>query len=567
MHQATNPLGTRVEIFLAARNLKNKDVLSKSDPFCIIYLENNQSKYYEIGRTSAKKNNLNPNWSDSFIVDYFFEVKQNIRFEVYDYDDSSPDSLGNTFSTIGELVSKGTSILNLSIGGSLVVRIQEVKNSRESFIFGLRGIKLDKKDTFGKSDPYLIFYKSIGENQWTEVHRTEVVQNTLDPIWRKFELSEQNLCNCDRSQKVRVECYDWDRISSHDLIGVFEVPFINLITPGSRFELYYAKKKRNAGTIEVMDVTVKLNLSFIDYLRVGVQLSLSVAIDFTGSNLNPKDPHSLHYLSDREWNQYQMAIWEVGGILEAYDTDKFFPVFGFGGIPHNEKKVNHCFPLTGDYQNPFVRGVDGILQAYYKSLREVELSGPTLFHHIIDQTINVAASRPPHEIYHVLLILTDGAIMDMPDTISSIVQASVMPISIIIVGVGQADFGSMEELDCDRGLLRDRQGRPAARDIVQFVPFNQFRGNAAALAAQVLKEVPGQLTRFMQNIGYSPPVPEMVDIRQVVVNENPHEGHSAHESHGEHESHRSHEEGHRSHKEGHRSHEEGHRSHEGDHNY
>ena len=544
MHQAPNLLGTRVEIFLAARNLKNKDLLSKSDPFCIVYLENNSSKYFEIGRTSRKKNNLNPNWSESFIVDYFFEVKQNIRFNVYDYDDSDPDPLGNTFSTIGELVSKGTSILNLSIGGSLVVRVQEVKTSRESFIFGLRGIKLDKKDTFGKSDPYLIFYKSIGENQWSEVHRTEVVQNTLDPIWRRFELSEHNLCNCDRSQRVRVECYDWNRFSSHDLIGMFEVPFANLISPGARFELYYAKKKRNAGTIEVMDVKMKRNLSFIDYLRVGVQLSLSVAIDFTGSNLNPKDPHSLHHLSDREWNQYQMAIWEVGGILEAYDTDKFFPVFGFGGVPHHEGKVNHCFPLTGDYQNPFVRGVDGILQAYYKSLREVELSGPTLFHHVIDQTLNVAASRPPYEMYHVLLILTDGAIMDMPETVSSIVRGSTMPMSIIIVGVGNADFGSMEALDCDRGSLRDRQGKAAARDIVQFVPFNQFRGNAAALAAQVLKEVPGQLTRFMQNIGYSPPVPEMVDIRQVVVNENP-PGPSAHESHEERKSHR--QEGPRSH--------------------
>jgi hypothetical protein len=221
-------------------------------------------------------------------------------------------------------------------------------------------------------------------------------------------------------------------------------------------------------------------------------------------------------------------------------------VFGFGGIPKGESKVNHCFPLTGDYQNPFVRGVDGILQAYYKSLKEVDLSGPTLFHHIINQTINVAASRPPHEIYHVLLILTDGAIMDMPETISSIVHASGMPMSIIIVGVGQADFESMEELDCDRGALRDSKGRVALRDIVQFVPFNMFRGNAAALAAQVLKEVPGQLTRFMQNIGYAPPVPEMVDIRHLVVNEDPkkvegNEGHSSHEEHHKHGEHGEHE--------------------------
>jgi len=36
--------------------------------------------------------------------------------------------------------------------------------------------------------------------------------------------------------------------------------------------------------------------SFVDYLRSGWGISLGVAIDFTGSNLNPKIPGSLHYL-------------------------------------------------------------------------------------------------------------------------------------------------------------------------------------------------------------------------------------------------------------------------------
>jgi len=59
---------------------------------------------------------------------------------------------------------------------------------------------------------------------------------------------------------------------------------------------------------------------------------LSVAIDFTGSNGNPSLPSSLHYLN--EYNQYEQAIMSVGSILECYDLDKMFPVFGFGGIPH-----------------------------------------------------------------------------------------------------------------------------------------------------------------------------------------------------------------------------------------
>lgn len=56
--------------------------------------------------------------------------------------------------------------------------------------------------------------------------------------------------------------------------------------------------------------------------------------------------------------------------------------------------------------------------------------------------------------YTILLILTDGVINDMPETINEIVKASVLPLSIIIVGVGTADFGNMDVLDADDEPLR-----------------------------------------------------------------------------------------------------------------
>ena len=72
-----------------------------------------------------------------------------------------------------------------------------------------------------------------------------------------------------------------------------------------------------------------------------------------------------------------------------------------------------------------------------------------------------------------MLILTDGAILDMPATKSEIVNLSHLPVSIIIVGVGSADFQKMEALDGDGQVLRDDRGVACARDIVQFVEFNK----------------------------------------------------------------------------------------------
>lgn len=77
--------------------------------------------------------------------------------------------------------------------------------------------------------------------------------------------------------------------------------------------------------------------------------------------------------------------------------------------------------------------------------------------------------------YFILLILTDGVVTDMADTRDAIVQASNLPMSIIIVGVGNADFSDMQVLGGDDGVLRSARGEPALRDIVQFVPFHNFK--------------------------------------------------------------------------------------------
>jgi len=99
--------------------------------------------------------------------------------------------------------------------------------------------------------------------------------------------------------------------------------------------------------------------------------------------------------------------------------------------------------------------------------------------------------------YAILLIITDGVINDMQETINEIVKASkVCPLSIVIVGVGNADFTNMQILDADDTPLIAQNGERALRDIVQFVPFRQFSTDPARLAAEVLAEIPTQLVSY-----------------------------------------------------------------------
>jgi len=110
--------------------------------------------------------------------------------------------------------------------------------------------------------------------------------------------------------------------------------------------------------------------------------------------------------------------------------------------------------------------------------------------------------------YSVLLILTDGAITDASQTVDAIVQASYLPLSIIIIGVGNADFSQMNILDGDGTVLRSSKGLSAARDIVQFVPFREFsQRGVSELAAEVLRELPNQVTDFFSRVGKVPNQP------------------------------------------------------------
>lgn len=89
--------------------------------------------------------------------------------------------------------------------------------------------------------------------------------------------------------------------------------------------------------------------------------------------------------------------------------------------------------------------------------------------------LSSAPLLPSLQQYFILLIITDGVISDMDETRHAVVQASKLPMSIIIVGVGNADFAAMEFLDGDSRVLRSHTGEEAVRDIVQFVPFRDFR--------------------------------------------------------------------------------------------
>uniref|UniRef100_A0A3P9IUJ8 Copine-3 n=1 Tax=Oryzias latipes TaxID=8090 RepID=A0A3P9IUJ8_ORYLA len=520
---------TKVELSVSCDHLMDKDISSKSDPLCVLMMCGADSQWYEVGRSEQVQNCLSPRFSKKFVIDYFFEVVQKLKFGIYDIDNktidlSDDDFLGQLECNLGQVVSskKLTRPLVLKNNkpagkGTITICAEEIKDNR-MVNFEVEARKLDNKDLFGKSDPYLEFYRQT-DSTWQLAHRTEVVKNNLNPTWRPFRIPLQSLCGGDLDKPIKVECYDYDSDGSHDLIGTFETTMPRLQeasrTSPAEFECINSKKKqkkkgyKNSGIVSVKLCQVVKEYTFLDYVMGGCQINFTVAVDFTGSNGDPKSPQSLHYISPQGVNEYLSAIWSVGNVIQDYDSDKMFPAFGFGAQIPPSWQVSHEFPLNFNPSNPFCAGIAGVVEAYRMCLPTIKLYGPTNFSPIINHVAGLAYQAMQQTAtlqYFVLLIITDGVITDMDDTRRAIVNASRLPMSIIIVGVGGADFGAMEFLDGDNGQLRSPTGETAMRDIVQFVPFRQFTNSPPeALARTVLAEVPAQLEGFFNTMKLHPP--------------------------------------------------------------
>ena len=76
---------------------------------------------------------------------------------------------------------------------------------------------------------------------------------------------------------------------------------------------------------------------------------------------------------------------------------------------------------------------------------KLTFAGPFEFATIINKVISRIKDNKLE--YHILMILTDGVIDDLQDTIYAWVEGSLHPLRVIIIGIGDADFKKMEILD------------------------------------------------------------------------------------------------------------------------
>lgn len=519
----------KVDLFISARDLPSMQTFSATDPFAVIFMTDPKTKAdRKIATSELIKNTENPDWPMAYTVDYQFEVIQEVKIKLYQHNGSTSSNDESKHKLIGQgtfflsnlmcAQSNSLTIPLTSTKGNIIVRGEAKHNTRDMLCVTFSALKLSNKEGwFSKSDPFLNIARINEDGTWTYIWKSTTIENSLNPMWNATKIPMSTLCNGDIDRPLKIDILDWEKNGKHNFMGTVQTSCRALLTNnGAGMDVIEpdkkAKKKNyiNSGTLLASNVIVEYHPTFTEFIAGGCEISLVVAIDFTASNGDPANPSSLHFINHTgAYNAYQSAIAAVGSVLKPYDTDNMYPVYGFGAkIRQGDgtfSAVQHCFPVYGGGVE--VQGVEGLLQAYKDCLQNVLLSGPTLFSPLVNASSQIAASnncRQDKQKYDILLILTDGVINDMDATINSIIGASDQPLSIIIIGIGEADFSGMTALDSDHELLKSGSN-VAKRDIVQFVAYRDVcQSPPSELASLVLAEVPGQLLKYMESRGIKP---------------------------------------------------------------
>ena len=457
------------------------------------------NNFQDLGTTEAIMGE-NIIFSKVFLLDYIFEKEQLLKLIITSPEDYSLEFTINT--TIARIMGsrnfnyKHDIIFSENGKFDLIIDAKNFKNSKEM-------VKIKTMLNFSSTINYknVLKYYDTKEMFFTVnncikgdirgLYKSEEVKESNYLEFSEFNIPKDLLCE-NNSDVILIRLYDSNFMEFAEIKTDLQKMLNNC-----NIKVVEIKSKEIIGNMSIFAKQI-IKKTFVDYLGEGMQINLVIGIDFTASNEAPSRPNSLHYVSGNEPNFYERAISSCGTIVSYYDYDKIFPVFGFGAQFMGSNVVNHCFNLNFS-QDPNINGLDNVLDCYKSSVYKLNFSGPTYFSPLIKNTINIVKynlMQSQEQIYYILMILSDGQINDMSQTCDALVEAANLPISVIIIGIGSADFTNMNILDGDEIPITSSAGEKIKRDIVQFVEFRRFEGDALKLSEEVLAEIPKQVEEY-----------------------------------------------------------------------
>ncbi|KAM7439897.1 hypothetical protein ABFA07_010761 [Porites harrisoni] len=530
----------KIELFIECTDLVQLDTFSRSDPMCVLYVKR-LGQWMEYGRTESIPNNLHPKFIETFIIEANTTLYPRLRFSVFDLANfTSKDLRKHDFIGCLEIeleamleCDNGSAIRTLRLPGDVKSRgyihvyWEDVKESRTNVKLHFGATNLSKKGLLGKCDSFFEINRLLSKpDHFHPIYRSEVVTRTACPKWAPFDVSLQKLCNDNVDEQLLLSCWHFSNSGNHSIVGEAKIPSssllkrtvreVDIVNPRKQNK---GKRNSNSGTLRILQCHVDTQFTLVDYVRGNCVIKLVCAVDFTISNGQPMTKDSLHNI-DEEKNEYVKTLNTIGKVLTSFKQEEKIPAYGFGAQATSAGPLPYIFPLDRDCGQFELENIDTVIDAYWKRLEDVKLGGPTYLAPVIQQ-IAAYAEREVSQCsqhYTIGLVIVDGIINDLESLTSTLIEVGNLALSIVVAGVGPADFRLMDELfSKSRRPLRAKDGKTLTRNNTDFLSLRRHATNPGvndSVAREVFANISQQIVAFFKSKGIVPNLPTNMNFTQ-----------------------------------------------------
>lgn len=450
------------------------------------YKNSRKTDKKKIDETESKS--ASPNKSIDFekdiIIPFHFSQNQPLEFIINKDTDNIIIS-----KTLGEIV------------GSLRQTYRE--NLQNGMIFEVKAIlndELNKKCVFnievsgslvGMKIGYSI--KSLG-NQYEPINKlvyeSEIKDNNNNLIkFNESEIPVSELAADENLVDNIIEIEFKDVLHSNEL-GKFKSSINELFLKTIDFDLGGNKKAKI--------ICRRKNFhSLLDYLERDLHLATTLFIDFSESGET-----NTHHIEKNE-TIFEKLMKSFLEILEPYNEDAFFHIFGYGfklKEPLKNKYDPDMFPINKKVDYPSISSQD-IKKFYYEFLNSINFNKAKTNLHLIIKKFNDGIKKDIDEYdireYNILLLFANNDITEEKEFINNIIFSSSLPISIVIVGLGKGPFTKLEKIEENFLNLKNYEGNHPQRKCIKFVSFNDNKKNVQSTVKKSLINIPDEMIEYL----------------------------------------------------------------------
>ena len=264
----------------------------------LIYENKSRLQFRVQGETEYQsKNNENKiNFNQFFIMEYYFEKEQPMGINIQTKSNSKGNivetSLGSIMGSRGQKFTK-----QLNDNSTLEIKCTSINdiNMKANFNVNING-----NFNAGMGIGYYIKYYGLQNSPLNNiVYRSEVKEfkvNTNQIFYFPKTTIPIMYLAPDGKYENNIISIEINDILHNKKLGESTNPLSTFISKKTNINL---PNNSNA----IIEILLEREYSFLDYLKGGMEINLTIAIDFTSSNLDPKRPDSLHYIGT---NQMQL---------------------------------------------------------------------------------------------------------------------------------------------------------------------------------------------------------------------------------------------------------------------